>query len=279
VSKADATLNGTIAVVTGASRGAGRGIARVLGQRGATVYVTGRTTGEHRSDADFAHTIEETAAEVDDAGGHGIAIRCDHTDDAAVEQLFARVRDEHDKLDVLVCNAWGGYMPYDEHNDWWSVPFWEQSMARWDGMFTAGLRAHISSCRYGLPLMLAAGQGLVVLTTFTRGRRYLGNVFYDVAKNAVCRLAAGLAADLGDREIAVIALSPGWMAVERMPDDAHSRAQMESPEYIGRAVAALAEDPGVARRTGQAFAVGDLARMYGFNDIDGRQPTSYPIEP
>jgi NAD(P)-dependent dehydrogenase (short-subunit alcohol dehydrogenase family) len=279
VSITDASLSGTVAVVTGASRGAGRGIARVLGQRGATVYVTGRTTKEHRSVDEFPHSIEETAAEVDDAGGHGVAIRCDHTDDADVERLFARVRDDHGALDVLVCNAWGGYMPYDEHNDWWSTPFWDQSMKRWDGMFTAGLRAHISSCRYGLPLMLTAGRGLVVLTTFTRGRRYLGNVFYDVAKNAVCRLASGLAADLGDREIAVVALSPGWMAVERMPDDAHSRAQMESPEYIGRAVAALAEDPGVARRSGQSFAVGDLARMYGFNDIDGRQPTSYPIEP
>lgn len=275
----DASLTGWVAVVTGASRGAGRGIARVLGQRGATVYVTGRTTKKHRSVDEFPHSIEETAAEVDEAGGHGIAVQCDHTDDTQVESLFARVRDEYGKLDVLVCNAWGGYMPYADHNDWCSVPFWEQSMSRWDGMFTSGLRAHISSCRYGLPLMLPAGQGLVVLTTFTRGRRYLGNVFYDVAKNAVCRLASGLAADLGDREIAVIALSPGWMAVERMPDDERSRAQMESPEYIGRAVTALAGDPGVARRSGQSFAVGDLARLYGFNDIDGRQPTSYPIEP
>jgi NAD(P)-dependent dehydrogenase (short-subunit alcohol dehydrogenase family) len=242
------------------------------------VYVTGRTTKEHRSVDEFPHSIEETAAEVDEAGGHGVAVACDHADDSAVEALFARVREDHGKLDVLVCNAWGGYMPYGQHNDWWSVPFWEQSMARWDGMFTSRLRAHISSCMYGIPLMLGAGQGLVVLTTFTRGRRYLGNVFYDVAKNAVCRLASGLADDLGDREIAVIALSPGWMAVERMPDDARSRAQMESPEYIGRAVAALAQDPGVARRSGQSFAVGDLARMYGFTDVDGRQPTSYPIE-
>ena len=278
MSNTGGSLSGTVAVVTGASRGAGRGIARVLGQRGATVYVTGRTTKEHRSGDEFPHSIEETAAEVDEAGGHGVAVACDHADDSAVEALFARVREDHGKLDVLVCNAWGGYMPYGQHNDWWSVPFWEQSMARWDGMFTSGLRAHISSCMYGIPLMLGAGQGLVVLTTFTRGRRYLGNVFYDVAKNAVCRLASGLADDLGDREIAVIALSPGWMAVERMPDDARSRAQMESPEYIGRAVAALAQDPGVARRSGQSFAVGDLARMYGFTDVDGRQPTSYPIE-
>ncbi len=278
VSTPGATLTGTIAVVTGASRGAGRGIARVLGQQGATVYVTGRTAAGHRSDGDFPHSIEDTATEVDAAGGHGIPVRCDHTVDADVVQLFERVRQEQGRLDLLVCNAWGGYMPYAEHNDWHAIPFWEQSMARWDGMFTSGLRAHMATCRYGLPLLLSTGRGLVVMTTFTRGRRYLGNVFYDVAKNAVCRLASGLAQDIGDREIAVIALSPGWMAVERMPDDESSRAQMESPEYIGRAVSALAGDAGVMRRSGQSFAVGDLARLYGIVDIDGRQPTSYPIE-
>lgn len=272
------TLSGTVAVVTGASRGAGRGIARVLGEQGATVYVTARTTQEDQTDQEFPHSIQETAAEVDAAGGQGIALRCDHTDDADVARLFDKVRADQGRLDVLVCNAWGGYMPYAEHNDWWSKPFWEQSMDRWDGMFTSGLRAHITTCFYGLPLMLTSGRGLVVLTTFTRGRRYLGNVFYDVAKNAVCRLASGLAEDLGEREIAVIALSPGWMAVERMPEDPISRAQMESPEYIGRAVAALATDPGVIRRSGQSLAVGDLARLYGFRDVDGRQPTSYPIE-
>lgn len=265
--------------MTGASRGAGRGIARVLGQQGATVYVTARTTRTERTNQEFSHSIEETAVEIDAAGGQGIALRCDHTNDADVARLFDTVRADQGRLVVLVCNAWGGYMPYVEHNDWWSKPFWEQSMERWEGMFTSGLRAHITTCFHGLPLMLASGRGLVVLTTFTRGRRYLGNVFYDVAKNAVCRLASGLAEDLGDREIAVIAPSPGWMAVERMPEDPGSRAQMESPEYIGRAVAALATDPGIVRRSGHSLAVGDLARLYGFRDVDGRQQTSYPIEP
>jgi NAD(P)-dependent dehydrogenase (short-subunit alcohol dehydrogenase family) len=278
VAESAGALAGSVAVVTGASRGAGRGIAKVLGEHGATVYVTGRTTRDSRTVDEFPHSIEDTANEIDRAGGHGIAVRCDHTDDADVERLFARVAAEHGRLDVLVCNAWGGYMPYDEHNDWWSKPFWEQSKERWDGMFTSGLRSHMTTCLHGLPAMVNAGNGLVVLTTFTRGRRYLGNVFYDVAKNGVCRMASALAEDLGDRDIAVIGLSPGWMAVERMPDDARSRAQMESPEYIGRAVAALAMDPGVQHRSGQSFAVGDLARMYGFRDIDGRQASSYPIE-
>ena len=152
-------------------------------------------------------------------------------------------------------------------------------MQRWEGMFTAGLRAHLVTCRFGLPLMLPHHGGLVVLTTFTQGRRYLGNVFYDVAKNAVCRMAFGLAEELAEHEIAVVAVSPGWMLVERMTElSERERAQTESVEYLGRAVAALAADPAVIRRSGQACAVGTLAREYGFTDIDGRQPTPYLIE-
>ena len=169
-------------------------------------------------------------------------------------------------------------MPYPEHNDWFQHPFWEQSMERWDGMFHAGLRAHLLTCRYGIPVMLPMKHGLIVLTTFTMGRKYLGNVFYDVAKNAICRTAEVLAGELEDHEIAVVALSPGWMRVERMTGlDDSELAQTESPEYIGRAVAALASDPAVMRRSGQSLAVGDLAREYGFTDVDGRQPTAYPI--
>jgi NAD(P)-dependent dehydrogenase (short-subunit alcohol dehydrogenase family) len=209
-------------------------------------------------------------------------VACDHTDDAQVESLFARVRDDHGRLDVLVCNAWGGgYMPYAEHQGWFSAPFWEQSMERWDGMFTAGLRAHLVTCRFGLPMMVERGEGLVVLTTFTMGRRFLGNIFYDVAKNGICRMAAGLAEELRnrDKEVAVVALSPGWVLAERMTGlNEAQQAQTESVEYIGRAVAALASDPGVVRRSGGTFAVGALARDYGFTDLDGRQPTPYPID-
>jgi len=269
---------GQVAVVTGASRGAGRGIARVLGQQGATVYVTGRTIRGQPTVAEYPNAIEDTADEVTAAGGHGIPVRCDHTDDGAVESLFEQVRSEQQRLDVLVCNAWGGYMPYPEHQDWYQRAFWEQSMQRWDGMFTAGLRSHLVTCRYGLPLMLAQERGLVILTTFTRGRKYLGNVFYDLAKNAVCRAAEVIAGELDEREIAIVALSPGWIRVERMTGlTDHQLAQTESPEFIGRAVAALAADPAVVRKSGQSLAVGDLAREYGFSDVNGRQPTSYPI--
>jgi NAD(P)-dependent dehydrogenase (short-subunit alcohol dehydrogenase family) len=272
-------LSGSIAVVTGASRGAGRGIACALGEEGATVYVTGRSVRGQPTTAEYPRGIEDTAEEVNGRGGSGISVRCDHTDDEAVAALFAKVSTEHDHLDLLVCNAWGGYMPYPEHNDWFGHPFWEQSMQRWDGMFTAGLRAHLVTCKYGIPLMLPKRRGLIVLTTFSMGRKYLGNVFYDVAKNAICRAAEVLAGELEPHEITVVALSPGWMRVERMTGlDDQQLAQTESSEYIGRAVAALASDPAVIRRSGHTLAVGDLAREYGFTDVDGRQPTAYPIE-
>jgi NAD(P)-dependent dehydrogenase (short-subunit alcohol dehydrogenase family) len=242
------------------------------------VYVTGRSVRGAPTVPEYPASVEEAAHDVTSRGGHCIPVPCDHTDEQAVVRLFERIASEQERLDLLVCNAWAGYMPYPEHNDWFGQPFWEQSMERWDGMFTGGLRAHLLTARYGLPLMLPARRGLVIFTTFTMGRKYLGNVFYDVAKNGVCRAAEVLAGELEDHDIAVIALTPGWVLVERMTElTAGQRAQTESSEYIGRAVAALASDPGVMRRSGQALAVGNLAREYGFTDIDGRQPTAYPI--
>jgi NAD(P)-dependent dehydrogenase (short-subunit alcohol dehydrogenase family) len=271
-------LSGQVAVVTGATRGGGLGVARVLGEEAATVYVTGRSVRGAPVVPEYPGGVEDAAEQVTARGGHGIPVQCDHTDERSVQALFERVRHEQGRLDLLVCNAWSGYMPYPEHNAWFDVPFWEQSMQRWDGMFTGGLRAHLLTTRYGLPLMLPAKRGVVIFTTFTMGRKYLGNVFYDVAKNGACRAAEVLAGELEDHEIAVVALSPGFMLVERMTDLTEGqRAQTESPEYMGRAVAALASDPGIMRRSGQTLAVGDLARAYGFTDIDGSQPTAYPI--
>lgn len=252
----------------------------MLGTEGATVYVTARSTRDHPAVAEFPQAVEDTADEVTAAGGRGIAVACDHADDDQVRALFEKIRGEQGRLDVLVANAWGGYLPYPEHNEWFARPFWEQSMDRWDGMFTAGLRSHLSTCLYGLPLLRQTGHALAVLTTFTRGRRYLGNVFYDVAKNAVCRLVTALAEETRDTDLAVIGVSPGWMAVERMTGlPERQQAEMESVTYIGRAIAELACDPSVSRRSGQTLAVGDLARIYGFTDVDGRQPTPYVIEP
>lgn len=273
-------LEGRVTLVTGASRGAGRGIAAALGAEGAIVYVTGRSRRGAPAVPEFPHSVEDTADEVTAAGGSGVPVVCDHTDDDDVKALFERIASDHGHLDVLVANAWGGYMPYAEHNDWFAQPFSEQTMDRWDGMFTAGLRSHLSSCLFGMPLLRSAGYGLAVLTTFTRGRRYLGNVFYDVSKNAVCRLVTALGEETKETDVAVVGVSPGWMAVERMTGlSARQEAEMETTAYVGRAVVALASDPAVSRRSGQTLAVGDLARIYGFTDLDGRQPSPYVIEP
>ncbi|MGC2192981.1 MAG: SDR family NAD(P)-dependent oxidoreductase [Candidatus Dormiibacterota bacterium] len=273
-------LAGQIALVTGASRGLGRGVATVLGSAGATVYVTGRSTRERPAVAEFPHSVEETANEVTAAGGRGIAVVCDHTDDEQVRALFAQVQREQGRLDLLVANAWGGYLPYAEHMDWFTKPFWEQSMDRWDGMFNAGLRSHLATSLYGVPLLRETGRGLLVLTTFTRGKRYLGNIFYDLAKNAVPRFVTLMADELIESQVSVVGLSPGWVAVERMTGlDTNQQAEMESPSYTGRAVLALKLDPAVGRRSGQTLAVDDVARAYGFTDLDGRQPTPYLIEP
>lgn len=244
------------------------------------MYVSGRSRRGYLTVPEYPHTIEDTADEVTAAGGEGIAIACDHTNDEEVKALFSRIESERGHLDILVANAWGGYMPYPEHNNWFGQSFSQQSMDRWDGMFTSGLRSHISACLFGLPLLQAGGSGLAVLTTFTRGRRYLGNVFYDVSKNAVCRLVSALAEESKDTDVAFVGLSPGWMAVERMRGlTPRQTSEMESTTYVGRVVVALASDPGVARLSGQTRAVGDLARHYGFTDTDGTQPTPYAIEP
>jgi len=272
-------LDGAVAVVTGASRGAGRGIAAVLGECGATVYVTGRSVRGGQTVDDLPGTVEDTAEEVARRGGRGIALRCDHTVDAEVEAVFARVRREAGRLDLLVNNAWGGYehyfgTTYDDGTRF-AAPFWEQSLRRWDGMITAGARAHLVASFFGVPLMLRRGRGLVVSTTAGDRGRYLGSLLYDVAKNAVSRMVLGMARELLSRGIHAVAVTPGFMRTERVMA-AHALAAFdlgptESVEYVGRAVAMLAADPRRARWTGKTLTVGDLARTFGFTDVDGRR--------
>jgi NAD(P)-dependent dehydrogenase (short-subunit alcohol dehydrogenase family) len=231
-------LQGQVAVVTGASRGAGRAIAVVLGEAGATVYVSGRSTRAGPTTEGLPGTVEDTAEAVTARGGVGVAVRCDHTDDQQVETLFERVRGEQGRLDLVVNNAWGGY----EHHDpaGFRKPFWEQPTRHWDGMFTAGLRAHLVASRCAVPLMLPRGRGLIVCTTAWDRDHYLGNLYYDVAKAAVKRLAWGMARELRPHGIAAVALAPGFMRTERVMA-AHAQKPFdlgltESPEYLGRAV-------------------------------------------
>jgi NAD(P)-dependent dehydrogenase (short-subunit alcohol dehydrogenase family) len=272
-------LSGCIAVVTGASRGVGRGIAVALGEAGATVYVTGRSRAGHTTEG-LPGSVEETASAVSARGGMGIPVSCDHTADAAVEVLFARVRAESGRLDLLVNNAWGGY----EQHDWrtFTAPFWEQPLRHWHGMFTAGVRAHLTASRLAVPLMLPAGRGLIVHTTAWDRDKYLGNLFYDVAKAAVNRMAYGMARELRPHRIAVVALAPGFVRTERVEAAFAAHGQvppdLESPEYTGRAVAALAADANVLARSGQTVTVGDLAAEYGFTDRDGKRRPPFRIE-
>jgi NAD(P)-dependent dehydrogenase (short-subunit alcohol dehydrogenase family) len=280
-------LNDSIALVTGASRGAGRAIAVALGTAGATVYVTGRSVRGGPTTDNVPGTVDDTAQAVSDRGGRGIAVRCDHTVDADVESLFDRIRSDHGRLDILVNNVWGGY----ENPDCRPlpmVPFWEQSLHQWDRMFDAGVRAHLTASRLAVPLMLAQRRGLIVSTTANlEPLGYLRNVFYDLSKNAVHRLVWAMAQELRDHHIASLAVAPGFMRTERIVE-AFRRAgaeaaldgpggPKETPTYLGRAVLALAEDARAIEKTGQVLEVGALAREYGFTDVDGSQPAPFRI--
>ena len=275
--KENTSLKGKVAVVTGASRGAGRGIALVLGENGATVYLTGRSVRGKSTRSNLAGTtIDETAELVTRRGGRGIPVQCDHTVDREVEALFERVKKEEGRIEILVNNVWGGYENYDDDN--FDVSFWEQPLWRWNKMFTAGVRAHFTASRVAAPLMIPQHRGLIVNTTFWDRGKCLSNLPYDLAKTTINRMAYVMALELRKHNIAAVALSPGWMRTEAVmnnepPNKAPTEKELrktESVEYIGRAVAALATDPYVMMKTGKTLTVGELAYEYGFTDIDGR---------
>ena len=282
-----AQLNNLVALVTGASRGAGRGIAIELGTAGATVYVTGRSVDDGPTTDNVPGTIDECAREVTSRGGRGIAVRCDHTVDADVEALFHRITRDHGRLDLLVNNVWAGY-ENSECRPLPLVPFWEQPLYQWDLMFTAGVRAHLVASRFAVPLMLPGRHGLIVSTTANLDALpYLRNLFYDLAKNAVARLAWAMAQELREHGIAALAVAPGFMRTERVVE-AFRRAgasdaldgpggPKETPAYVGRAIVALASDAAVLEKSGQLLEVGVLAREYGFADADGTQPAPFRI--
>ncbi len=274
-------LNGKIAIVTGASRGGGKGIALSLGEAGATVYITGR-----------GDQLESVASGITERGGKGIAVRVDHSRDKDVEGLFTQIMREQGRLDLLVNNAWGGYENYDTT---FAAPFWEQPLSRWDKMLTIGLRSHMVGSWHAAPIMIAQQSGLIVnTTTYMKPEAvdpaWFGSVFYDTTKNAINRMAAGMAINLRPYNVAALALSPGFMRTEAILDafgvnettwqTAPQLQHSESPYYIGRVIAALAADENIMAKSGGLFVSGDLAAEYGLTDIDERYiPSFYKAAP
>ncbi|GCE29588.1 short-chain dehydrogenase [Dictyobacter alpinus] len=274
-----------IALVAGATRGAGRGIAVELGAIGATVYVTGRSTRARRSEYNRAETIEETADLVNKAGGQGIAVPTDHLEVAAVKALIDRIEEEQGRLDILVNDIWGG-----EDYIEWNVPVWEHSLEKGLRMLNLAINTHLITSHFALPLLIKNKHGLVVEVTDGTAEynrtHYRLSVFYDLAKASVIRIAWSLAKELQPYSCTAVALTPGWMRSEMMLDhfqvtEANWREATrqephfiisESPHYIGYAVAALAQDPNVARWNGQSLSSGQLAKVYDFRDLDGSQP-------
>ena len=278
-------LDGKVALVAGATRGAGRGIAVGLGEAGATVICTGRSTAQARSEYDRPETIEETAALVDAAGGRGVAVRVDHLVPAEVRDLVARIDAEHGRLDVLVNDIWGGERLFE-----WDTPLWEHDLDNGLRLLHLAIDTHLITSHFALPLLLRRRGGLVVeMTDGTaeyNARTFRVNAFYDSAKSAVIRLAFAQAHELAPHGATAVALTPGWLRSEMMLENYGVREEnwrdalarqphfgiSETPVFVGRAVAALAADPDVARHNGASLSSGGLAREYGFTDVDGSRP-------
>src|SRR5688572_15011850 len=281
-------LDGKVALVAGATRGAGRGIAVELGAAGATVYVTGRTTRLQQSEYARPETIEETAELVSAAGGTGIAVQVDHLVPDQVATLVARIRSEQGRLDILVNDVWGG-----ENLKEWDQPVWKHDLQNGLRLLTLGVHTHLITAHYALPLLIEHPGGLLVEvndgTTEYNAEHYRINPFYDLAKVSVNRMAWAHARDLAPYQATSVALTPGWLRSELMLEtfgvtednwrDATQRVPhfmiSETPRFVGRAVVALAADPDRSRWNGQSLSSGQLAQVYGFTDLDGSQPDAW----
>ncbi|TIO05648.1 SDR family oxidoreductase [Mesorhizobium sp.] len=286
------TLHGKVALVAGATRGAGRGIAVELGAAGATVYVTGRTTRTHQSEYARPETIEETAALVSAHGGNGIAVQVDHLVAEDVRKLVERIRSEQGRLDILVNDIWGGEKLFE-----WNKPVWEHDLKNGLRMLRLGIDTHLITAHYALPLLIERPGGLLVEVTDGTAEynadHYRLSPFYDLAKVSVTRMAWAHAKDLAAHGATSVSLTPGWLRSEMMLEafgvteddwrDATAKvphfAISETPRFVGRAVAALAADPDRSRWNGQSLSSGGLAQIYGFTDLDGSRPDAWRYVP
>jgi dehydrogenase/reductase SDR family protein 1 len=252
------TLDGRVAIVTGATKGVGRGVARELARQGARVFVTGRSVPDHEP---FDEPIT--------------AFRCDHGDDGQVEATFERITREGVAIDILVNSVWGGYAGMLENGEFtWPKPFWQQPLWRWDAMFTAGVRAHYHASQLAARTMVPQRRGLIVNISFWAAQKHIGNVAYGVSKAATDKMTSDMATELKPHGVAVISLYPGLVRTEKVMEAAPylDLSNSESPDFIGRAVAALGADSEILRHTGKVLVAAALARDYGFTDLDGRTP-------
>ena len=282
------TLAGKIALVAGATRGAGRGIAVELGAAGATVYATGRTTRDRQSEYARPETIEDTAALVSAAGGRGVAVRVDHLIPEEVKALVDRIRAEQGRLDILVNDAWGGEKLFE-----WNKPVWEHNLQNGLRLLSLGVHTHLITAHFALPLLIERPGGLLVEVTdgtaAYNAEHYRNNPFYDLAKVSVTRMAWAHAKDLAPHGATSVSITPGWLRSEMMLEafgvteenwrDASQRVPhfviSETPRFVGRAIAALAADPDRSRWNGQSLSSGQLAQVYGFTDLDGSRPDAW----
>ena|SRR5215472_2795136 len=252
------TLESSVAVVTGGTFGVGRGIASELANHGARVFVTGRSVLDGSADDERITRI-----------------RCDHRLDAEVAGAFEHIIRETRRIDILVNNVWGGYERMIENGIFtWTKPFWEQPLWRWDAMFNAGVRAHYQASQLAAPAMIANRRGLIVNISFWAARKHIGNVAYGVSKGATDKMTADMAVELRPYGVTVVSLYPGLVRTEKVMEAAAwlDLTNSESPEFIGRAVAALAGDPDIIQHSGRVLVAASLAVEYGFKDIDGKAP-------
>ncbi|MFT6270123.1 MAG: NAD(P)-dependent dehydrogenase (short-subunit alcohol dehydrogenase family) [Alphaproteobacteria bacterium] len=268
-------LLGKVALVTGASRGIGKGIALSLGEAGATVYITGRTVNEGESASNLSGTIHQTVEEIQKVGGKCIAIQCDHRIDSEVEAVFTRIIDENNKLHILVNNVWGGYEHFTDGTEFWNESgFWTLPLSRWDSMFQAGVRAHYISSVLAAPLLMQQDEALIINLSFFAAKQNDKGVAYGVAKAASDQMVACMAQELGEHNVAAISLYPGLVRTESVMKGAEhlDLSNSESPQFVGRAVVALATDSDIMKDSGRVLIVAELAHKYGFTDVDGTQP-------
>jgi len=252
------------AIVTGGTRGVGRGVAEELARQGVRVFATGRS----------APAWEERSPEL-------TVIRCDHRHDAEVEDVFGRILQAAGSVDILVNGVWGGYDDMIENGEFtWGKPFWEQPLWRWDAMFSAGVRAHYQASQLAAPGMVARRRGLIVNISHWAAQKHLGNVAYGVSKAATDKMTAHMASELQPHGVTVVSLYPGMVRTEKIMAASAwlDLSNSESPEFIGRAIAALAADPDVLRYTGQVLVAAAVALEYGFTDIDGKSPRPLTLE-